>query len=213
MRLSEWRAASPSKEAGGPRVAAVVDPILRALGAAADPVCWVAWGEEPGVRHSILLPTPAGLVTCFVRVSVPGEGPRASAKLVRWSRVQLGELAIETQGSHRLLSFQVEGQVLNGADETADRVAAFALELFASMDGRPAPEPAAPTARRTSRPTSAGGGPAKPARAAATSAGVSATKRTATGASSTGPRTAVRPSARSAAGLPAPAQRRAGSSR
>lgn len=143
MRLSEWRAASPAKEAVAAKVGAIVDPILLALGAEADPTCWVAWGEEPAVRYAILVPTPSGLITCYVRVNVPGEGPRASAKLNRWNRVQLGELAIESQGGHRLLSFQVEQQVLNGADERADQVAAFALELFAAIDGRPAAEPPA----------------------------------------------------------------------
>jgi hypothetical protein len=139
MRLSEWRAASPNKEAASAKIAAIVDPILVALGAGPDPTCWVAWGEEPGVRYTILVPTPAGLITCYVRVNVPGEGPRASAKLNRWSRVQVGELAVESQGTHRLLSFQVDQQVLNGADDRADEVAAFALALFAAIDGRPAP--------------------------------------------------------------------------
>jgi hypothetical protein len=153
MRLSEWRASSPNKEAASAKVAAVVDPILVALGAGKDPECWVAWGEEPSVRYAVYTPTPAGLIICYVRVNVPGEGARASAKLVRWSRVQLGELAIETQGSHRLLSFQVEQQVLNAADEKADQIAAFALGLMAAIDGRPAPAPV--PARRSS--------PSKPA--------------------------------------------------
>jgi hypothetical protein len=145
MRLSEWRASAPSKDAGSAKVARLVDPVLAALGAEGDPSGWVVWGEEPGVRYTILVPTAAGLVTCFVRVNVPGEGARASAKLVRWNRVEVGELAIETSTGHRLLSFQVEGHVLKGADAMADRVAAFALDLFAAIDSRPrvAP-PAAP---------------------------------------------------------------------
>lgn len=148
MRLSEWRRAAPSKEAGAARLAAIVDPVLAALGADDDPSAWVAWGEEPGVRHTILIPAGAGLISCFVRVNVPGEGPRVSAKLIRWNRVQSSELAIETSGSHRLLSFQVEGHVLQGADEVADGIAAFALDVFAAIDGRPRPEPRASTARR-----------------------------------------------------------------
>jgi hypothetical protein len=140
MRLSEWRASGPSKEASGAKIAAIVDPILLALGAEADPHCWVAWGEEPGIRYTIFVPTPAGLITSFVRVNVPGEGPRASSKLIRWARVQLGELAIETQGGHRLLSFQVEQQVIHGADGVADQIARFAGELFAAIDGRRPPE-------------------------------------------------------------------------
>ena len=147
MRLSEWRAAAPNKDASSPKVAALVDPVITALGAEPDPHGWVVWGEEPGVRYSILLPIDAGLVVCFVRVNVPGEGPRATAKLVRWNRVEIGELAVETSAGHRLLSFQVEGYVLQGADDVADRIAAFALELFAAIDGRPRPEPPASAGR------------------------------------------------------------------
>ena len=151
MRLSEWRASSPSKDAGTAKVAAIVDPVLRALGAEPDPECWVAWGDEPGVRYTIFVPTPAGLIAGFVRVNIPGEGPRASAKLIRWSRVQLGELAIETQADHRLLSFQVEQQVLKGADEKADRIARFALELLAAVDGRVLPPDTRPKRRATGK--------------------------------------------------------------
>jgi hypothetical protein len=50
--------------------------------------------------------------------------------------LQVGELAMESTGGHRLLSFQVEGQVLRGSDHEADTIAAFALDLFAAMDGR-----------------------------------------------------------------------------
>jgi len=153
MRLSEWRASSPSKEAGGAKVAATVDPVLRSLGAEPDPECWVAWGEEPAVRYTIFVPTAAGLITTYVRVNVPGEGTRATGKLIRWSRVQLGELSMETQGGHRILSFQVEQQVLQGTDDKADRIARFGLELLAAVDGRTLPPE--PTSKRgaTKKPT------------------------------------------------------------
>jgi hypothetical protein len=150
VRLSAWRAAAPNREAGGPKVAAVVEPVLAAMGAGPDPSCWVAWGEEPAVRYTILVPTEPGLIVAFVRVTVPGEGPRASAKLVRWNRVQVGELGVETQAGHRLLSFQVEGVVLRGVDDEADHVAAFAIRLIAAIDGRPLPaEPPASGSGRT----------------------------------------------------------------
>ena len=139
MRLSEWRAKAPSREAGGPKVAAVVDAVIDALGAEPDPHCWVAWGEDPAIKYTIFIPTEPGLITSFVRVNVSGEGPRATTKMVRWSRVSIGELAIETQAGHRLLSFQVEQQVLRGVDEEADRVAAFALRVIAGVDGRTLP--------------------------------------------------------------------------
>lgn len=150
MRLSEWRAGAPAREAMTAKVLAVVEPVLSALGAGRDADCWVAWGDEPAARYSILAPAAAGLIVCHVRVNLPQEGPRASAKLVRWNRVQLGELGVETQGAHRLLSFQVEGHVLRGVDAEADAIAAFALLLMSATDGRPLPEarPAPPKGRR-----------------------------------------------------------------
>ena len=118
MRLSEWSGRAPSKDATSAKVMAVVDSALAILGADADPECWVAWGDDPSVRYLVLAPTPAGLVQLSVRVNVAGEGPRASGKVVRWSRVQLSELGVEIQGGHRLVSFQVETHVLNGVDDT-----------------------------------------------------------------------------------------------
>jgi hypothetical protein len=155
MRLSAWRAMAPHKDATTAKVSAIVDPVLAAFGAEADPHCWVVWGEEPAVRYSILVPTDPGLIHCFVRVSVPGEGPRATTKLVRWSRVSIGELAAEMQSGHRLLSFQIEQQVLRGVDAEADRVAGFALRVIAAIDGRPLPpigdeRPAVTRGRRVS---------------------------------------------------------------
>ena len=139
MRLSEWRASAPAREAVGPKVAGVVDPVLLALGAGTDPHCWIAWGEEPANRFTAFVPTDPGLIVCFVRVNVPGEGPRATTKLVRWNRVAIGELGVETQAGHRMLSFQLESQVLRGVDTEADRAAAFALRVIAAIDGRPLP--------------------------------------------------------------------------
>ena len=131
------------------KVIDVIEPILVGLGAERDPSCWVAWGDDPGMRYIVLAPTDAGLVQVHVRVNVPQEGPRASGKLVRWNRVQTGELAMEVAGGHRLLSFQVEGQVLKGSDEDADAIAAFALDIFAAIDGRTvAADAAARPARR-----------------------------------------------------------------
>jgi len=177
MRLSAWRAAAPNSAAVTAKIAAVVDPVLLAFGAEDDPHCWVAWGDEPGTRFTILVPTDPGLITCFVRVNVPMEGPRASAKLIRWNRVAIGELGVETQAGHRILSFQVEGNVLRGVDVEADRVAAFALRVIAAIDGRPLPPVIEPERRRTvagSPPKAAGAGSgAKPAAAgrSASSAG------------------------------------------
>ena len=156
MRLSAWRAAAPHRDAATAKVAAVVDPVLATFGAEPDPHCWVAWGDDPAVRYTILVPTDPGLISCFVRVNVSGEGPRVSTKLVRWNRVAIGELGLETTGAHRLLSFQVEQHVLRGVDAEADRVAAFALRLIAAVDGRPLP-PVEERARRRAATARRGG--------------------------------------------------------
>jgi hypothetical protein len=139
MRWSGWRAKAPFKDSISPKVLAVVDAALAGLGADPDPECWVIWGDDPSSRYTLFAPTASGLVQVNVRVMVPGEGPRAGGKVVRWSRVQLGELAVEIQGGHHLVTFQVETQVLNGADAAADAIADFAQTLFAAVDGRPAP--------------------------------------------------------------------------
>lgn len=150
MRLSEWRAKAPHKDSATPKVMAVIGQALAALGVEPDPECWIAWGDDPGIRYLILAPTASGLVQVNVRVAVPGEGPRAAGKVIRWNRLQLGELAVEIQGGHRLVTFQVETFVLNGADAAADGIAMFAQALFAAVDGRvPAASP--PTKARAVR--------------------------------------------------------------
>jgi hypothetical protein len=174
MRLSEWRASAPAKDAVGPKVAAVVDPVLATLGAEPDPHCWVAWGEEPANRFSVFVPTEAGLIACFVRVNVSGEGPRATTKLVRWNRVSIGELGVETQAGHRMLSFQLESQVLRGVDVEADRAAAFALRVIAAIDGRPLPAVEASRTRGAAAGGTGAGRPATPT--AASPSGGSAAK-------------------------------------
>jgi hypothetical protein len=137
MRLSEWRTRAPHKDAMTPKVLNVVEPVLAALGAEDDPRCWIVWGDDPGVRYVLLAPTDVGLLQALIRVNVPGEGPRVSAKVIRWNRVQLGELGLEMVSGHRLLGFQVESHVLRGSDDEGDAMASFALELFAKVDGRP----------------------------------------------------------------------------
>jgi hypothetical protein len=136
MLLSDWRGRTPHRDSMTSKVMAVVEPLLEAMGSTNDPTCFVVWGDDPAIRYMILIPTDAGLLQVHVRVNVPQEGPRASAKLLRWHRVQLGELALESLKGHRLISFQVEGQVLRGSDEEADEIAAFALSLYAAIDGR-----------------------------------------------------------------------------
>ena len=148
-----------------PRSSSVLEQALTALGADTDPECWVAWGDDPAIRYLLLVPTPSGLLQISVRVAVPGEGPRAGGKVIRWNRLQLGELAVEIQGGHRLVTFQVENLVLNGADAAADGISAFAQALFAAVDGRSlAPRPAAKG--RTGAAAKSGGASHPPARTA-----------------------------------------------
>jgi hypothetical protein len=137
MRLSEWVERAPHEGSMAPKVMATVSPVLAALGAPDDPHSWISWADDPGARYAILTPTPAGLIQVHVRVNVPQEGPRSSGKLVRWNRVQTGELAVEYFGGHRLVSFQVENIVLRGTDDQGDAVSAFALEVYAAIDRQP----------------------------------------------------------------------------
>ena len=43
-----------------------------------------------------------------------------------------GDLAVEMQGGHRILSIPLEGVILRGTDETADQVAMFVLDALAA---------------------------------------------------------------------------------
>jgi len=141
MRFTGWRARAPQKESLTPKVEAAIKPALVALGGEADPETWIVWGDDPTARYTLLALSPAGLIIVAVRVNVPQEGPRTSAKLVRWDRVQTGELAMDVAGGHRHVSFQVEGQIMRGSDTDADDISAFALEVFAGIDGRPRARP------------------------------------------------------------------------
>lgn len=137
MRFSGWMAAAPHKDSATPKVRAVVEPMLAVLGCEPDPACWLVWGDDPALRYTIFAATDAGMVQVNVRVNVPGEGPRAGGKLIRWNRIQMGDLAVEMQGGHRILSVPMEGQILRGTDAAADEVAAFILDALAAIDGRP----------------------------------------------------------------------------
>lgn len=136
MRLSEWAERAPHKASMAPKVLATITRILESLGADPDPAAWVAWGDDPASRYLVLVPVAAGLIQVNVRVNVPQEGPRSSGKLVRWNRVQTGELSVEVVGRHRHVGFQVENVVMRGTDAEGDAVSSFALDLYAAIDGR-----------------------------------------------------------------------------
>ena len=135
MRLSEWRKTAPNKEALSSKVMAMLRPVLEDLGAESDAECWVAWGDDPESRYSVLAPTDAGLISVAVRLTGV-DGPRATAKLIRWTKVSVSELALESSGGHRLVAVQVESLVLKGMDNDADRICEFVRGLIAGIDGR-----------------------------------------------------------------------------
>jgi len=136
MRLSEWQQAAPTAEAMTDRVVSILVPALADLGAEPNPECWVAWGEYPDLKYSILAPTPAGLIYVAIRMTTPIEGPRVTAKLIRWPKVAIGELSLESTSSYRMVAVQVEGLVIKGMDEEADRICTFVRGLIAGTDGR-----------------------------------------------------------------------------
>lgn len=136
MRLSGWRNTAPAVESMTVEVLAMLEPVLADLGAEADPVCWVLWGDDPRVRYSILAPTIAGLIVAAVRTASQGGTPRAAAKLVRWPKLAVSELNLESSGGHRIVAVQVEMLILKGVDEEADRICEFVRDLIAEVDDR-----------------------------------------------------------------------------
>ena len=177
MRLSEWRTRAPRREALAPRVRAVLEPVLRTLGAEADPHVWISWGEDAAYRFMLLVPMSAGLAICTVRPNAGAEGPRVTAKLVRWARAQLGDFEVDTQQGHRIATVQVEGLVLRGVDAEADGLGRFVAALAAAAEGRPLP--GIDTPRRRAAPPS--DPPRVVSRAAARSAPSRARTRTPSG--------------------------------
>jgi hypothetical protein len=135
MRLSEWRKTAPNKEALSGKVMAMLRPVLEDLGAESDAECWVAWGDDPESRYSVLAPTDAGLISISVRLTGV-DGPRATAKLIRWTKVSVSELGLESSGGSRIVAVQVESLVLKGMDDEADRICEFVRGLIAGIDGR-----------------------------------------------------------------------------
>jgi hypothetical protein len=146
MRLSEWRKNAPLAEAASNQVMAAVLPVLVDLGAKADAECWVIWGEDPGMKYSLLAPALAGLITVAIRPLGSEEGPRATGKLTRWSKLNISELAVEASGGHRIVAVQIESYVLKGIDDEADRICEFVRGLVAGIENRIPQQVIAPVA-------------------------------------------------------------------
>ncbi len=136
MHLSDWQQTAQGQKVMTAKVAGAYEPALRGVGATLDPVAYVLWGDDPAVRYMIFAATDAGLAVCHVRVNVPQEGPRATARLIRWQRVAIGDLSVEAHHGHRYVSSQVEGTVLRGVDDEADQITQWIAHLFARIDGR-----------------------------------------------------------------------------
>ncbi len=150
MRLSDWRSSPQGEKVMTEKVASAYGPAMAVLGAEADPVAHVVWGDDPDRRYLVLVASQAGLIVVHVRVNVPQEGPRASAKLVRWSRVQVGELSVEAHHGHRHVTSQIENTVLQGTDDDADQIGSFVAHVLARIDGR-APDEAGTGSPRAGR--------------------------------------------------------------
>jgi hypothetical protein len=176
MQLGEWRRASPNRECMSNAVFNVLKPVLADLGASADSDCWVQWGEDPEIRYLVMVPTRAGLISTAVRVNTGPDGPRATGKLIRWARLQMSELSVESAAGHRVVAVQVEGQVLKGTDGDADRICEFVRGLIAAVDGRDWQfswdgAPSRPQPRASQRSASSKGSAAKPGARAGTRLG------------------------------------------
>lgn len=140
MRLSGWRDLAPDPGVLAPAVRTVLDPVLAALGAEPDPHVLPLWGDDAVRRYLLFVLSPTGMIAAGVRFDLPGEPPRVVARLIRWSKLQLSELAAETNGDHRVVSVTIDGQVFRAADQAGDRIAAFVRALHALEEGRPLPD-------------------------------------------------------------------------
>ena len=140
MRLSDWQASPQGQKVMTEKVGSAYGPALAVLGAEPDPEAHIVWGDDPDRSYVILVVADPGLIIVNVRVNVPQEGPRAAAKLVRWGRVQVGELSVEAHHGRRHVTSQVESIVLQGSDEEADEIGGFVGHMLARIDGRAVPQ-------------------------------------------------------------------------
>jgi hypothetical protein len=134
MRLTEWRAKAPARDAINDRVMAILESLIADFGADPDPECHVVWGDRPDLRYSILVPAAAGLVAIAVRTAEGTQEARATARLIRWPKLALGEFSVEATGEHRVVAVQVESFVLKDVDAEADLIAEFVCGLVLHAD-------------------------------------------------------------------------------
>ncbi len=88
------------------------------------------------MKYSILASSLGGLIAVAVRPIGGEEGPRATGKLVRWSKLSISELSVEASGGHRMVAVQVDSHVLKGFDDNADLICEFVRGLIAGVENR-----------------------------------------------------------------------------
>jgi hypothetical protein len=135
MRFADWQATPEGSRYLSDRLVKLIESAAHTLGARDATPCYVAWGEQPEARFQVMLSTDGGLAIFSVRANVPQEGPRLSGRLVRWARVQVGELTFEAHSGHVQVSAQFEGQVLLGLDAAGERIAEWMTEVYRRVDG------------------------------------------------------------------------------
>jgi hypothetical protein len=134
MRFAEWRDGPEGRQRLPEKVIFLIETVTQTLGADGEVSCYVVRGDQPDSRFQVLAATSAGLMALNVRVNLPQEGPRVSGRLVRWGRVQAGEVAIEGHGGHVQVSAQFEGAVLQGLDSAAREIAVWMTEVYRNLD-------------------------------------------------------------------------------
>ena len=135
MQFSDWCETDEGRRRIPEPLVTLIGNAMRTLGVPLDAPAHVIWGDQPGQRFMVMLACDAGLAILGVRPSTPQEGPRVSGRLLRWSRVQVGELAIEAHHGHVQASAQMEGQVLQGLDAAGAQVAGWMAEVYRRVEG------------------------------------------------------------------------------
>ena len=145
MRLSEWREPPRTRTPAARSWRAIVDPVPD-LARRARPTCTPGspGAREPGTRYTILVVTDPGLISLLRPAQRRRRGPRPAREarpLEPASR--RASSRIETSGSHRLLSFQIESHVLQGADDVGRTGSPGSPSTCSPAMERPAPAAAA----------------------------------------------------------------------
>ena len=148
MRLSEWRAKAPVREGLGAKTMAVVTPGARRPGRRGGSAGLGPVGRRPGHQvHDLRADDRPASRSCPSGQS-RRVGHRATAKIARWSRVQIGDAG--RRDRRPAPDDQLPARVVGpprARRNVADSIGRFALVLLAAIEGRPV------AALRRARPT------------------------------------------------------------